>query len=906
MRRINGWSWLGVLLITAVAAQPLWGAVPKGDDLFLHVYRIPVVNAAWAQGVFFSRWSPDLVYGYGSPLFAFYPPLSAYGLTAVYRLVGANAPAAVNLFLALILLATAVGMFLAGRLLFGDRGGLLAAALYTWSPHVLLQPYARASLSNALALAAFPWAVWGLLRVARCVNGRRTAVAALCVAAIFLSHIAASFLFLGPLLLAGLAAAWAAPERRRALAGVLAAVGLGLALSAFSWLPALAEIGQTQYAAAAGEVNYRDYFVDPLAWPPPAIAGLSSAPLPKNTGLAQLVLGVAATAAALWRLRRGKRPFGAVLAATAGVIGLGVLFLSTAAAVWLWDLLPPLQGLQFPWRLLDVPAFCLSLAGGFVGVQGCRGAGVQGRKPLSLAPLLLCSSAVLVAFANAVPTLYPPRIETLPQRPSLADVTAVQQTFGIIGLTAWGEYSSAQVGAWPDGPPFAGADRGATLAQKLRRDSLPPPAVRVLQANPWRAALHVTLDQDETLTFAVHDFPGWRAVVDGVETAVSADDQGRLQVVVPAGDHTVEIWFGRTPVRRAADGLSLLAGLVMGYWLLGIGGGKRPTGNSQQSTINGKRETDYGTLVTDYRLPVVLLALLLLVKIAWLDHFNTPLVVHPENGRIPGVAAPEWGDFGQVRLAGAEVAPPDRLTLYWLAQERPSHIYAVSVTLADARGVPVKTIINRHPGLNVTTTWEAGQLTRDVYTLPVAERAPPVGYRVQVSLLHPQRSAPLPLRDAPDGAAWQVEVGRLKRPPFDAPLPGARPLGTLFGEAIRLSETAVPTQITAGEALDFTLVWEPVQPVETDYTVFVHLLDADGGFVAGQDGQPLDGLYPTSYWAPGEVVADGRLWLPDVPPGEYLLQVGLYELATGRRLPVSGPQAELGDRVIVQTVTVGE
>ena len=82
-----------------------------------------------------------------------------------------------------------------------------------------------------------------------------------------------------------------------------------------------------------------------------------------------------------------------------------------------------------------------------------------------------------------------------------------------------------------------------------------------------------------------------------------------------------------------------------------------------------------------------------------------------------------------------------------------------------------------------------------------------------------------------------------------------------------------------------------------DYTVFVHLLRADGEFVAAFDAKPLGGLYPTSVWEPGELIADARELALDVPPGDYLLQSGLYELESGARLPVTGA-ATAGDGVI--------
>jgi hypothetical protein len=101
-----------------------------------------------------------------------------------------------------------------------------------------------------------------------------------------------------------------------------------------------------------------------------------------------------------------------------------------------------------------------------------------------------------------------------------------------------------------------------------------------------------------------------------------------------------------------------------------------------------------------------------------------------------------------------------------------------------------------------------------------------------------------------------------------------------------------------------SLIWRSLAPVAEDYTVFIHLLHPDGAFVTAYDGQPRDGLYPTSFWSPGEVIVDERSPLLAVPPGEYLLEVGLYRLATGERLPVSGAIASLSDRIIIKEIRV--
>jgi hypothetical protein len=82
-----------------------------------------------------------------------------------------------------------------------------------------------------------------------------------------------------------------------------------------------------------------------------------------------------------------------------------------------------------------------------------------------------------------------------------------------------------------------------------------------------------------------------------------------------------------------------------------------------------------------------------------------------------------------------------------------------------------------------------------------------------------------------------------------------------------------------------SLVWQASPSAWTDYTVFVHVVDAAGNRLAGSDGQPSA---PTSEWVRGEVIFDERVVpIPDdLPPGDYGLVVGLYRTDTGERLPV--------------------
>jgi hypothetical protein len=102
-------------------------------------------------------------------------------------------------------------------------------------------------------------------------------------------------------------------------------------------------------------------------------------------------------------------------------------------------------------------------------------------------------------------------------------------------------------------------------------------------------------------------------------------------------------------------------------------------------------------------------------------------------------------------------------------------------------------------------------------------------------------------------------------------------------------------QVTRGATrwLNVHLCWDALAPPGMDYTVFVHVIGPDGRVAAQHDGPPMAGYAPTSVWMPGHPIDDRHAVLlpPDLAPGAYRLQVGLYDPFTGERLPVDGNNA---------------
>ena len=108
-----------------------------------------------------------------------------------------------------------------------------------------------------------------------------------------------------------------------------------------------------------------------------------------------------------------------------------------------------------------------------------------------------------------------------------------------------------------------------------------------------------------------------------------------------------------------------------------------------------------------------------------------------------------------------------------------------------------------------------------------------------------------------------------------------------------------------GDEFTLSLYWLADGPTPIPYTVFTHLIAADGFNQAGQDNQPVWGAYPTTNWQPGEKVTDKySLTIPEgAPPGDYSVRIGWYRADTLERVPILDDEGQpLDDYVILNII----
>ncbi len=258
--------------------------------------------------------------------------------------------------------------------------------------------------------------------------------------------------------------------------------------------------------------------------------------------------------------------------------------------------------------------------------------------------------------------------------------------------------------------------------------------------------------------------------------------------------------------------------------------------------------------------------------------------------RFGGEIALDAVDFGVKRVQQGKGYPVQFL---WRALNPPSENYTLLVELVDRDGrvwrdwrIPTE-----------TGAWRKNQPVRQQVDVVVPAEAP-VGagtLSVRVRWLRADGAALsarrwfFPAGDSFSLGGPQISPKENRR--FDLPAIAGKLVDVNFDDKLALVGFEMPSGVSAGaENLPLTLFWRGRGDMREVYSVFVHVLDANGQVVAQHDGIPADGDEPTTGWAVGEYITDPvQISLPaDLPPGEYSVVVGVYLPTTGARLPVSG------------------
>lgn len=891
------------------AVQPmLLGRLPRADGVF-HLYRLAQLERAIRHGVLFPRWLPDLGLGYGFPLFNYYAPLSYY-LALPLRLFGLSFEATLLGGFILGHGALVWGTYLWTREAFGKSAALGAAFIIGYAPYPLLNLHYRGAFAEVWGLACLAWALWALHRLLTRGGRSSFALTASLTAALTLSHNVMALV--GIPLLAGYALLLISLRRDRGKMArrALLALTLGLGLAAFFWIPALREQGYVQIQQLR-IYDYREYFLslgELFAGPTPVVRGEATPNAPHSAGWIAPLLAVLG----LLTLRREPRRAARVHYLALAGVTLALLAMTLPFSTPLWERLPLLPYIQFPWRFLGPASLGLAALAG-VGASRLP-VPERWRMPLLLGGVsFFALTWLFMPAARSQPPLTPPNL------------IRIERATGGLGTTVAGDYLPLWVQERPGDellPLYEAAAKDDYLIPRLDPETLPEDA-RVLAAEYGLTTAQLTLETPTPFRarFRWYYFPGWQATLDGAPVAVAPDGpHGLLAVEVPAGQHTLEVRFGETPLRRAANAISIISvGLLMvGIWVMD---------KEKWVRSDGKWARGISSSITPRLLPVTrYLALfcigltLFAVKTLYLDRHDNPF--HPwdfDGQQLRGVQFPLQVRFGDdLMLMGYDLESatlasdqPTALTLYWRAQQPMSTNYSVGVHLVNVLGTLYGQEDHQHPDSYPTSLLQLDEFIRDEYTLVPFAGTPPGGhYALLVTVYEAETGRHFDVWDSGGqwrGTAYQLAEITLARPtvfPALDTLPIVQRLDADLGAGLRLLGTGdLPTAAAVGNEVSITLFWQ-AQTTPADAIGRLQLVDGEGIIAAQADAVPGRADLPTSQWFTGEIIRDGRTFLipaarADAPTraletGKYTLRVSLFDTAGG---PL-GSSVTLGEIVV--------
>jgi 4-amino-4-deoxy-L-arabinose transferase-like glycosyltransferase len=245
-----------------------------------------------------------------------------------------------------------------------------------------------------------------------------------------------------------------------------------------------------------------------------------------------------------------------------------------------------------------------------------------------------------------------------------------------------------------------------------------------------------------------------------------------------------------------------------------------------------------------------------------------------------------------------------RVTLYWRALRPMTHDDAIALVLFG-RGTENVGQLDSWPGAGTlpTSQMTVGAIYADAYEIPIADSAiTPTLLRLRVSMWRTRPTDRLPIR-IPDGTTTDtvaLTVGRLLPTQSQVHTPSVAD-GSTFEYGLTLLGADVPDGKN-----EMLLYWQARERIPANYTLFLHVVDAQGNKVTQADGEPWQGDWPTSAWEPGQTFVDLRQ-LPSTSallPGQYTFRLGWYDPATEVRLAAFKPSGERWpDDAVVLTVT---
>ena len=556
-----------IIIFGLLAARSLFrsGYFIMHDDL--QMMRQLEMEKCFLDGQIPCRWVPDMGYGFGYPLFNFYPPLP-YLIGEIFRIFGFAYTSTVKMTFALSMIASGVAMYILAKEFLGRLGAALSAIFYIWAPYHALDVFVRGAMNESWSLVWFPLILWTSYRLIIEKESRINWVIGLSLswAALLMSHNIMVLIFT-PFFTLWCLIWFLKGKTLSSLPALLMGGILALGLASFFVLPAIFEQGQvhintlvSDYYDFSGHFATLNQLLFSRFW--------GDGPSTFGTGdgmafpvghfhwiLSLFIFGLVG----LRYLSKKKLDSMTLFVAFGFFIGWFSVFMTHSKSTPIWLTFPILRFTQFPWRFLTIASLGLSMiAGAIITLL----ANYIGSKKTLLKIVLfpykyLVFGFLLVGLAAWNWSFFKP-VRSGP-------VTDQEKFSG----EAWRLQKAAGINDYlPVSAKFAPMEAQTVVAEVISGDGI---IQEGSQGTYWTKFIADVTSSQAGVRINTIYFPQWKVFIDGQEAATSIADSeewGRMYVNLTKGRHLIYAQIFNTRVRTIGNFISLISWVGLISFLL--------------------------------------------------------------------------------------------------------------------------------------------------------------------------------------------------------------------------------------------------------------------------------------------------------------------------------------------------
>lgn len=532
------------LLIGVVFPLFKSGFFPMHDDL--QVMRLFEMEKCFNDGQIPCRLVPDMGAGYGQPMYNYYS-VFAYYSGMVFRAVGFSYIFSVKMLFVLSFLLSGFFAYFLLKEFFGRLAAIAGAVFFVYAPYHSVEIYVRGAMTESWGVVFFPAIFFCLYKFIKEEKPIWFALGALSLSGLFLSHNIMTLVFTPFAVVWTLF--WLVKLKKMKIIWKTVLIFIwAFGLSSFFLIPAFLEqkyvkidtLFSDYYNFQNHFATIRQLFIDrSFGYGPSRYGPIDD--MSFQLGFPHWIVALISGITALVLLLKKKKEY--LLTVLIFIFWGIVVFLTHGRSFFIWNSLPTLKFVQFPWRFLALAMFFGSF--------------------LAASLVFMFKKYQPAIFALFVGLIIVLNIGYFKPEKYFSDATDQKilsgESWQTQSMAALLDYLPRQVKTVPEtlasSSPWVIQGEAQVSEYKKRSDF-------------WRFTIESSGVSGATVRIPVFDFPNWTVLIDQQPISYSSDnDLGLIEILVPSGKHTVVGWFKNTPLRLISNLISIVSFSVLVLFL---------------------------------------------------------------------------------------------------------------------------------------------------------------------------------------------------------------------------------------------------------------------------------------------------------------------------------------------------